>query len=160
MATSANDSEVYLTPEGLQKLKEELEYLRTVRRPQVAKRIHDAKADGDISENAGYDEAKNEQAFVEGRIMTLEAMLKKAVIIQETGKTDEVQLGSTVTVKELGEGELETYQIVGSAEVDPLNGKISNVSPLGKALLGRRVGDRITVETPGGTLQFEVVEIG
>lgn len=159
MSNQTNENEVYLTPEGLQKLKEELEYLRNVRRPQVAKRIHEAKADGDISENAGYDEAKNEQAFVEGRIMTLEAMLKNAVIIRESGETDEVRLGSTVTVKEVTGNELETYQIVGSAEVDPLNGKISNVSPLGKALLGRRVGDRVTVETPDGPLSFEIVEI-
>ena len=154
------EEQVYLTPEGLKKLQEELDYLRNVRRPQVAQHIHDAKADGDISENAGYDEAKNEQAFVEGRIKTIEAMLRKAIIIEESGSTHEVQLGSSVTIKEVDGDELETYQIVGSAEVDPANGKISNVSPLGKALLGRRVGDKITVQTPGGVLHFEVVEIG
>ncbi len=153
------EEQVYLTPEGFKKLQEELDYLRNVRRPQVAQHIHDAKADGDISENAGYDEAKNEQAFVEGRIKTIEAMLRKAIIIEESGSTHEVQLGSSVTIKEVDGGELETYQIVGSAEVDPANGKISNVSPLGKALLGRRVGDKITVQTPGGVLHFEVVEI-
>ncbi|NOZ27950.1 MAG: transcription elongation factor GreA [Chloroflexi bacterium] len=153
------EEQVYLTPEGFKKLQEELDYLRNVRRPQVAQHIHDAKADGDISENAGYDEAKNEQAFVEGRIKTIEAMLRKAIIIEESGSTHEVQLGSSVTIKEVDGNELETYQIVGSAEVDPANGKISNVSPLGKALLGRRVGDKITVQTPGGVLHFEVVEI-
>ncbi|MCD6291596.1 MAG: transcription elongation factor GreA [Anaerolineae bacterium] len=153
------NQEIYLTPEGLKKLKEELEYLVTVRRPQVAKRIHDAKADGDISENAGYDEAKNEQAFIEGRIMTIEAMLKHAILIKNTANKDEVQLGSQVTVKELGDDSVETYQIVGSAEVDPANGKISNVSPLGKALLGRKVGDQVTVQTPGGVLHFEIIEI-
>jgi len=153
------NQEIYLTPEGLKKLKEELEYLVTVRRPQVAKRIHDAKADGDISENAGYDEAKNEQAFIEGRIMTIEAMLKHAILIKNTANKGEVQLGSQVTVKELGDDSMETYQIVGSAEVDPANGKISNVSPLGKALLGRKVGDQVTVQTPGGVLHFEIIEI-
>jgi len=154
-----NENIVYLTPEGLQKLQEELDFLRNVRRPQVARRIHDAKADGDVAENAGYEEAKNEQAFVEGRIMTIEALLQKAVIIQEARATDEVGMGSLVTVKDLDGGEVETYQIVGSAEVDPRNGKISNVSPLGKTLMGRHVGDRVTVQTPDGVLHFEVVRI-
>ncbi len=159
MATVANTNEVYLTPEGLRKLKEELDYLRNVRRPEVARRIHEAKADGDVSENAGYDEAKNEQAFIEGRIMTIEALLQKAIVIQEADTKEEVRLGSLVSVRELGSNETETYQIVGSAEVDPRNGKISNVSPLGKALMGRRVGERVTVQTPGGILHFEVVKI-
>jgi transcription elongation factor GreA len=150
---------VYLTSEGLQKLQEELDLLRNVRRPQVARRIHDAKADGDVAENAGYEEAKNEQAFVEGRIMTIEALLQKAVIIQDARSTDEVGLGSLVTVKDIDGGEVETYQIVGSAEVDPRNGKISNVSPLGRTLIGRHVGDRVTVQTPGGVLHFEVIKI-
>jgi transcription elongation factor GreA len=159
MATVANTNEVYLTPEGLRRLQEELDYLRNVRRPDVARRIHEAKADGDVSENAGYDEAKNEQAFIEGRIMTLEALLQKAVVIQETDTKEEVRLGSLVSIRELGSNEIETYQIVGSAEVDPRNGKISNVSPLGKALMGRRIGERVTVQTPGGLLHFEVVKI-
>jgi len=159
MATIANTNEVYLTPEGLRKLQEELDYLRNVRRPDVARRIHEAKADGDVSENAGYDEAKNEQAFIEGRIMTLEALLQKAVVIQETDTKEEVRLGSLVSIRELGSNEVETYQIVGSAEVDPRNGKISNVSPLGKALMGRRIGERVTVQTPDGLLHFEVVKI-
>ncbi|HEY63835.1 MAG TPA: transcription elongation factor GreA [Caldilineae bacterium] len=155
----AEEQEVYLTAEGLKKLQEELEYLRNVRRPQIAKHIHDAKADGDISENAGYDEAKNEQAFVEGRIKTIEALLRKAIIIEKSEDTQEVRLGSSVTIREVDGDELETYQIVGSAEVDPAQGKISNVSPLGKALLGRRVGDQVTVQTPDGVLRFEIVEI-
>lgn len=159
MVTVANTNEVYLTPEGLRKLKEELDYLRNVRRPEVARRIHEAKADGDVSENAGYDEAKNEQAFIEGRIMTLEALLQKAIVIQEADTKEEVRLGSLVSIRELGSDEVETYQIVGSAEVDPRNGKISNVSPLGKALMGRRIGERVTVQTPGGILHFEVVKI-
>ncbi|MCS7221672.1 MAG: transcription elongation factor GreA [Anaerolineae bacterium] len=159
MVAVANTNEVYLTPEGLRKLKEELDYLRNVRRPEVARRIHEAKADGDVSENAGYDEAKNEQAFIEGRIMTLEALLQKAIVIQEAETKEEVRLGSLVSIRELGSNEVETYQIVGSAEVDPRNGKISNVSPLGKALMGRRIGERVTVQTPGGILHFEVVKI-
>ncbi|GAB4560140.1 MAG: transcription elongation factor GreA [Anaerolineae bacterium] len=155
----SENERVYLTPEGFQKLKEELEYLRTVRRPQVAQHIHDAKADGDISENAGYDEAKNEQAFVEGRILTLENMLQRAVVIQEGQHRDVVDLGCRVTVRDTDADELETYHIVGSAEVDPLNGKISNVSPIGRALMGRRVGDRVSVQTPGGVIHLEIIDI-
>lgn len=155
----ANHNEVYLTPEGLRKLKEELDFLLNVRRPEVARRIHDAKSDGDVSENAGYDEAKREQAFVEGRIMTLEAMLQNAVVIQETVANDEVRLGSRVSIREIGKDEIETYYIVGSAEADPLNNKISNVSPLGKELIGRHRGDRIAVQAPGGTVHFELVAI-
>ncbi len=150
--------EVFLTFEGKKKLEEELEYLCTVRRSQVAQRIHDAKAEGDISENAGYDEAKTEQAFVEGRILTLGAMLKNAVIIEPDGSSDTVELGNRVTVVEDG-GQPETYQIVGPAEVDPGNGRISNESPLGKSLMGHRVGDTVTVQTPGGTLHFQITHI-
>jgi len=149
---------VYLTPEGLRKIQEELDYLRNVRRPEVARHLHDAKAEGDVMENAGYDEAKNEQAFVEGRILTLESMLRHAVLI-ESSSSEYVTLGSRVTVRERGSGELETYLIVGSAEADPSNGRISNVSPIGHALMGRAVGDEVAVDTPDGRLYFEIVRI-
>jgi transcription elongation factor GreA len=150
--------ETFLTPEGYQKLEEELHYLKTVRRPEVADAIHEAKMDGDVSENAGYEEAKRQQGFLEGRIMTIEGMLNNAVLIESNGPTDTVVLGAQVTVVEDG-FEPETYYIVGSAEADPTNGRISNESPLGKALMGHRAGDRVTFETPGGTLEMEILEI-
>ena len=150
---------VWLTEEGRAKLEEELEYLRTVRRPDVAAKIHAAKEEGDITENAGYDEAKREQAFVEGRVLTVESMLKDAAIIQEGGPADMVRLGTKVTVVEEGSSSPESYQIVGSAEVDVSRGWISNESPLGKALLGRTVGESISVQTPGGTLRFRIASI-
>jgi transcription elongation factor GreA len=152
------NQQTFLTPEGHQKLEEELHYLIDVRRAEVAKAIHDAKMDGDVSENAGYEEAKRQQAFLEGRIMTLEAMLKNAVLIEPDGPSDTVILGSQVTVVEEG-FEPETYFIVGSAEADPGNGRISNESPLGKALMGHRVGDRVTFETPGGSVEMELLRI-
>ncbi len=153
-----NNQETYLTPEGYEKLEEELEYLTTTRRAEVAQAIHEAKMDGDVSENAGYDEAKRQQGFLEGRIMTIEAMLKNAVIIESNGPSDTVVLGSRVTVEEDG-WEPETYTIVGSAEADPAGGRISNESPMGSALMGHGVGDRVTFETPGGELEVEILEI-
>jgi len=155
------DKPTFLTPEGRRKLEEELHYLRTIRRAEIAEQIHLAKEGGDIMENSGYDEAKNAQAFVEGRIMTLEAILRNAKIIQREGATDRVELGATVTIVESNsEPETpETYMIVGSAEVDPAKGRISNESPLGKALLGHRVGDEIIVQTPSGSLRFRIIAI-
>ncbi len=149
---------VYLTPEGRNRLKEELEYLRTVRRPQVAAYIQLAKEGGDIMESAGYDDAKNEQAFVEGRIATLKAMLKNSVLIEESGPSEVVILGSWVKIVE-EDGHEEAYRIVGWAEVDPTNGLISNESPLGQTLLGHRVGEEVTVQTPDGARHFKVLEI-
>jgi transcription elongation factor GreA len=149
---------IFLTLEGRRKLEEELEYLRTVRRAEVAERIRSAKDEGDIMENAAYDYAKEEQAFVEGRIQALETTLRKATII-EGGSTDVVGLGTRVTVVERGGDMPETYQIVGSVEADPANGRISNESPIGKALLGHRFGDEIAVSTPGGILHFQIVSI-
>jgi transcription elongation factor GreA len=149
---------VYLTPEGRNRLKKELEHLRTVRRPQVAAYIQLAKEGGDITENAGYDDAKSEQAFVEGRIATLEAMLKNSVLIEEPGPSEVVILGSWVKVAE-EDGQEEAYRIVGWAEVDPTNGLISNESPLGQALLGHRVGEKVTVQTPDGVRCFKILEI-
>jgi transcription elongation factor GreA len=149
---------VFLTPEGLRKLQEELEHYKNVRRPEVATRIHSAKEEGDVTENAEYDDAKNEQAFVEGRILTLGQILNNFVLIQDGGPTDQVALGSKVTVVEEGEPP-ETFQIVGSAEADPASGRISNESPLGKALLARKVGDSVHVHAPGGVRLVRIVEL-
>lgn len=150
---------IFLTPEGRTKLESELENLRTVRRAEIAERIHSAKEEGDIMENSAYDEAKNEQAFVEGRIMTIEQMLKNAVMIDATRASDTVGIGSYVTVVERGTRDDEVYQIVGSAEADPRRGRISNESPVGRALLGKRVGEEATVKTPDGVRYLKVTEI-
>ncbi len=150
---------IYLTPDGLKKLEQELEYLRTVRRQEVAKRLRAALEEEDILENAEYDDAKNEQAFVEGRILTLETMLTSAVIIEERETTDEVRVGSRVTIREEGNEARESYRLVGSAEANPTQGQISNESPLGRALLGHRVGDEVFVHAPDGMLHFRIVAI-
>lgn len=152
------DKPVYLTAEGKKKLEEELQYLTTVRRKEVAEAIKSAKEEGDLSENSAYDEAKLAQGFLEGRIQTIEAQLRNAIIIDHNGNSDLVDIGSTVTVVEDGSIE-ETYQIVGSAEADPLNGKISNESPIGKALLGAKRDQEVKAETPGGEIVFKVVKI-
>ncbi|MGH2593911.1 MAG: transcription elongation factor GreA [Anaerolineae bacterium] len=154
-----SEQTTYLTREGLKKLQDELEYLRTTKRYEVAERLHAAMDEGDIDENAEYDEAKNEQAFVEGRILTVEAMLKNYVLIDETAKDlDEVSLGSVVTVVE-GNEPPEKYHLVGAAEADPTQGRISNESPLGRALIGRRVGDTVQVSAPAGLLTFRIAKI-
>jgi len=152
------NQETFLTPEGYKKLKEELDYLKNVRRPEVAAAIHEAKMDGDVSENAGYEEAKRQQGFLEGRIITIETMLKNAVLIETDGSSDTVILGSRVTVVEDG-FDPETYAIVGSAEANPGDGRISNESPLGKALIGHRVGDLVSFEAPGGTVEMKLISI-
>ena len=152
--------EVFLTPEGKRKLEEELEYLRTVRRKEVARRIHEAKAEGDITENAEYEDAKNEQAFVEGRILTLEALLKNVVLIADKGPTDRVGMGSWVTVVGDDQDEPETYRIVGSAEADPARGFISHHSPIGQALMGYQAGEGVAVTTPGGIVRLRILRIG
>jgi transcription elongation factor GreA len=143
-----------LTPEGKRKLEEELAYLVNVRRPEVAEKIHSAKMDGDIMENAGYEAAKEEQAMLEGRIAYLENLLRNVVLIENDGQSATVRLGSVVTIQEEGQDDPETYVIVGAAEADPTAGRISNESPLGKALMGRKVGDRVTVMAPGGEVRF------
>ena len=154
-----SEQQTFLTREGQKKLEEELRNLQTVRRQEVADRLHAAMEEGDIDENAEYDDAKNEQAFVEGRILTLETMLKNAVLIDETAKSsEEVSLGANVTIVE-GDGLPEVYHLVGAAEADPTQGKISNESPLGKALMGRRVGDTVQVNAPAGLLTFRIVAI-
>ena len=153
-----SSKDIFLTPEGRRKLEEELDYLVNVRRPEVAGHIQAAKAEGDVMENAGYDEAKGQQAFLEGRIMTIENILKNAVMIDEEVPSDHVRVGSHVTIREEGE-EPETFRIVGSAEADPGNGKISNESPLGKALLDRTAGDTVQVRTPGGLVRVHIESI-
>ena len=151
-------NENFLTLEGLQKLEEELEFLTTVRRPEVARDIHEAKMDGDVSENAGYEEAKRQQAFLEGRIMTIDALLKNAVLIESGQTNDTAVLGARVTVVEEG-FQPETYTIVGSAEANPGAGRISNESPLGKALMGHKAGDKVAYDSPGGRIAMEILEI-
>ena len=149
----------YLTTEGLSNLKSEFEELRTLRRQSVAERIQKAKEIGGTVDNAEYDEAKNEQAFIEGRILTLENLINNAIIIsQERGPSDVVNVGSKVTVVNQ-EGRRYEYTIVGSTEADPAQGKISNVSPIGKALLSKRVGDIAEVSVPAGKIRLEVAEI-
>ncbi|SCY99516.1 transcription elongation factor GreA [Alkaliphilus peptidifermentans] len=154
------DKEVVLTANGLKKIEDELEQLKTVRRKEVAERIKQAIAFGDISENSEYDEAKNEQAQVEERIAKLETMLKKARVIDEDDiSTDVVSIGSIVEVKDIEFDEEVEYMIVGSAEADPYELRISNESPVGKALLGKKVGDVVEVQIPDGTTQYKILEI-
>ena len=154
------EKEVLLTPEGLKKLEEELEHLKSVKRREVADRIKLAISYGDISENSEYEDAKNEQAFIEGRILTLEKMLRNARIIQEDEvNTDIVSIGSTVLLKDLEFDEEVSYTIVGSAEADPASNKISNESPVGRSLLGKAVGSVVDVAVPAGTIQFKILSI-
>jgi len=148
----------YLTPEGYERLQKELDYLRIEKRADIAEKIRIAKEDGDLRENAGYETAKSEQAFVEGRILTLEQILKNAQIIEPIVDTENVTLGCTVIVQE-EEYEPETFQIVGSAEANPSQGRISSKSPMGQALLGKKVGQVVQVNTPGGISTFEIIEI-
>lgn len=152
---------VYLTHEGYAQLQQELEQLKTVRRHEVARRLHDALKEGELIENAELEDARREQAFVEGRVYTLEQMLRSSVIIEENGQhEDRVIVGSRVKVQEEGQDFPEEYFVVGSAEADPVQGKISNESPLGKALLGKKVGDKATVQAPDGDIVFKILSIG
>ncbi|MCP1145371.1 transcription elongation factor GreA [Lysinibacillus endophyticus] len=156
----SNEKQYPMTLAGKQKLEEELEYLKTVKRKEVVERIKIARSFGDLSENSEYDSAKEEQGFVEGRISAIESMLRNAIIIEETaGTSDIVTLGKTVTFIELPDGEEEEYTIVGSAEADPFEGRISNDSPIAKALLGRKVDDIVKLTTPGGDMEVRIVSI-
>lgn len=148
----------FLTREGYEKLQEELEQLRTVKRQEIADRLHEAMEGGELIENAEYEAAKNEQAFVEGRIKELEILLANAHVISETEQAESVQIGSTVTVREEG-SEPEVYTIVGAAEANPRAGRISNESPLGKALLNRKAGEVAHVEAPAGSFSVEILKI-
>jgi transcription elongation factor GreA len=153
-----SDQPVFLTKDGYKKLEEELELLRTKRRAEVAERLHDAMEGGELIENAEYESAKNEQAFVEGRILTLETMLSNAILIEEGGPQDIVRVGSKVAIRE-GDSPPEQYIIVGAAEANPKEGRISNQSPLGQALLGRKAGDEVRVNAPVGMLTFRILSV-
>jgi len=154
------EKEVILTLEGLKKLEDELEHLKTQRRREVAGRIKQAIEFGDISENSEYEDAKNEQAFIEGRIMTLEKMLRNARVIDDNDiATDTVSLGSTVTIKDMDFGDEFEYTIVGSAEADPTANKISNESPVGKAILGQVMGNTVEITVPAGKLKYQILNI-
>lgn len=150
------DNVLYVTKEGLQKIKEELEFLTTVKREELAAKLEAAIAQGDLSENADYHAAKEEQGFVEGRIRDLEDSLRRAKVIEENGPSDIVRVGSIVTVVEEGHDEAETYNIVGPHEADPSNGRISNESPFGRALLGARKGQVVSANTPAGEIRLRV----
>ncbi|MFZ5641575.1 MAG: transcription elongation factor GreA [Bacillota bacterium] len=154
------EKEVILTLEGLKKLEQELEQLKSVRRREVAERIKQAIEFGDISENSEYEDAKNEQAFIEGRILTLEKMLRNARVIDEGEiHTDVVSIGSTVLIKDMEVGDEINYTIVGSAEADPSANKISNESPVGKAILGKKKGSVVEVSVPAGKLKYKILKI-
>ena len=157
---SQQQDEVLLTKEGLDALVEELNTLKTVRRREVAQRLKEAISYGDLSENAEYAEARDEQAFVEGRILQLEQQIKHAKIISGTKKqVTVVQIGHTVALKNLLTKQQEIYTIVGSTEADPLNGKISNESPVGKSILGKEVGEKVDIAVPEGRAQYEICKI-
>jgi transcription elongation factor GreA len=154
------EKEVLLTSEGLRKLEDELELLKSVKRREVAEKIKLAIGYGDLSENSEYEDAKNEQAFIEGRIITLEKMLRHARVIHESDvTTDVVSIGTTVKLRDLEFDEDVSYTIVGSAEADPANNKISNESPVGRALLGQSIGSTVDVAVPAGMIQFKILDI-
>ena len=153
MATS------FLTRVGFEKLQEELEILRTQRRQEIAERLHEAMEGGELIENAEYEAAKNEQAFVEGRIKELEVLLATARVVEETPLADTVQVGTTVVIREEGSSVEETYTIVGAAEADPAAGKISNESPLGRALINRKAGDKVQVDAPAGSFMVSIIKV-
>lgn len=153
--------EILLTKEGYETKKAELEELITKKRPEIAERLKEAISYGDISENSEYDSAKNEQAELEDRISKLDNIIKHAKIIAEKGvKSDRVRLGQKIKVRNLKTKKEEAYTIVGSAEADPLEGKISNESPVGSALLGRKAKEKVVVKAPGGETKYEIVSIG
>lgn len=156
----AAEKSYYMTKEGLEKLEKELTYLKTERRQEVVERIKVAREFGDLSENSEYDAAKDEQAFVESRIASVEKMIRNAVIIENDHQNPNmVGLGKTVTFQELPDGDEESYTIVGSAEADPFEGKISNDSPIAKSLLGKEVGEQVTVPTPGGDIKVKIIKV-
>jgi transcription elongation factor GreA len=158
---NAKDDSVFLTEEGLRELEKELVFLKNTRRREVAIRLKEAIAYGDLSENSEYQEAKEEQAFIEGRIAELEQKVKHVEIISDKTKKkgEKIRLGSTVQIKEKGQKNILEYTIVGSMEADPLSGRISNESPLGVALLGQKKGDIVSVQAPGGIFEYEVVHV-
>jgi transcription elongation factor GreA len=148
----------FLTHEGYNKLQEELEYLKTQKRQEIAERLHEAMEGGELIENAEYEAAKNEQAFVEGRIKELEVLLATARVVDDKMKAETVQVGVTVTIKE-EDSEPVSYHIVGAAEADPRSNHISNESPLGKALINKKIGDVVEVEAPDGSFRVQIMKI-
>jgi len=149
----------YLTAEGAVKLKKELEHLKSVERTALARRLHEAVSQGDLSENADYHKAKEDQGFLEGRIQELEYLLKNAIIVEtHTGEREIVDIGASVTIRE-DEYDPEVYWLVGAKEADSRNRKISNESPVGKALMGKRVGDVVSIDTPGGQMKMKILKI-
>ncbi len=150
--------ELYLTPEGADKLRKELEELKGPRRTELAARLKHAVSQGDLSENADYISAKEDQAFLEGRIQELDIILKDATVVDPGARSDNVMVGSTVVIQNEGNAE-ETFYIVGEKEADPRNGKISHKSPIGKSLMGKGVGDIAVAETPGGELEFKILSL-
>ena len=156
----AEDKKYYMTQDGKEKLEKELDLLKTEKRKEVVERIKIARSFGDLSENSEYDAAKDEQAFVEARIQTVENMIRNAEIIEEDNSTSNVvSIGKRVKFVEIPDGEEEEYFIVGSAEADPFEGKISNDSPMAKSLLGRQIGEKVNVQTPGGEIRVEILEV-
>ncbi len=154
------NKKVILTDEGLKKLEKELEQLKTVKRKEVAEKIKVALSFGDLSENSEYDEAKNEQAMVEARIMQLDSLLKNVKVLDESQlNTESINIGCKILLKDIEENAEVNYHLVGSTETDPINGRISDESPVGKALLTHKVGDIVEIETPGGISSFEVLNI-
>ena len=151
--------ESYLTREGEDALRRELRQLVETRRPALARKLKDAVAQGDLKENADYHDAKEQLGFVEGRVQHIESVLMNATIVDNAGPSDEVRVGSTVVIREVGGGEDEEYKIVGSAEANPRERKISRKSPIGSALLGKKIGKRVSVTTPDGEIKFKIVEI-
>jgi len=153
-----NENKIYITEEGLEKLNAELEDLKNVKRPEIIQSLKEARALGDLSENAEYDAARNEQAQIEARIKQLEKMLENVSIISEVS-TDKVGIGNTVSIKYVDDDEEDEYKIVGSQEADPFASKISNESPIAQALFGHKVGDIVTVQSPNGSYEVEIIEI-
>ena len=155
-----SEQEVILTREGLKQLEDELENLRTVKRAEVKERLKEAIALGDLSENSEYDDAKNEQAFMQGRILELEKMIRNAKVIDEDAHQEgTVTVGSLVKVKDIEFDEINEYRLVGTVEADPMNNRISNESPVGRALLGRKKGEIVDVEVPAGIIKYEILEV-
>ena len=154
----SNDKDIYMTEEGLEEIKKELEELKLVKRPEVINSLKDARAQGDLSENAEYDAARTEQAIVEARIKELEVMIEQAVVIKKAA-TDSVSIGSKVTIEYVDDEEQEEYSIVGSKEADPFLNKISNESPIAIAIMGKKVGTTVSVESPNGTYDVKIVAI-
>lgn len=154
----ANTKEIYLTQEGLDEIVKELDHLKQVRRPEVITALKEARALGDLSENAEYDAARNEQATVEGKIKELEAMVEHAVVIKG-GETDTVSIGTKVEIKYIDDNETEEYTIVGSKEADPFENRISNESPIAKAIMGHKANEKVWVDSPNGKYEVEIIKI-